>query len=139
MQVNQSDQTKQGMTELVLHVRNARKDVSYFCDVDGAATITRAVFFVGANGLDSLRCLIVGLPESHDSTLSSKRTSARLITNEGYQTYTTEVFSSPLPRTEAASSVKDVYAKLLSFSVDLGRVEPVSRESAAIVLFEAES
>jgi hypothetical protein len=121
-----------------MHVRNAHKDVGYFCDVDGAATITRALLFAGANGLDTLRCPVKGL--SRESLLLGLPSlSARLITNEGFQPFSFLFFASRSLELEPATSVEDAYATLTSFSVDLGRREPVERESAAVVLFEAGS
>ena len=92
---------------------------------------------MGVNGLDSLKCPIEGLSVGPEFALASTSADARLITNEGYRIYSFTLSTSPPPRLESRIDIEEVYATLSSFSVGLGRIEPVERESAALILFEA--
>ena len=88
--------------ELVVDVRNARTRVSYFCDVEGASKVTRAVltngYSIETGSLQQLRCSVDELvPElrAYQMASSSKRVPFRIITNEGYHEYHGELLVSP--------------------------------------------
>ena len=50
-------------SELVVEVRNTRPHVGYFCDIEGASKVTRAVLVYGEAGLEYLRCLVEELAQ----------------------------------------------------------------------------